>query len=199
MDFYNYDAIILFMSESIIIMGCKNTGKTTHGKALSQALGFPFLDTDYVIQKMKNMPYEDFYKKNGIVAYTQAEEEACNIIAKYASDKLVVISTRANIYDNPPALNALRPVGKFVFIHFTLDYCISKSMTGIEQNELGTISNLPKWVEEKKPKTMEDVRQIFSDSFSARFQQYASICDEEIVLTGSTKEENFDIILNKLK
>lgn len=199
MDFYNYDVIILFMSESIILMGCKNTGKTTHGKALADALSVPFLDSDYVIQKMQNMPYKDFYAKKGIVAYTQAEEEACNVIAKYASSKICVISTGGNIYDNPPALNILRPVGKFVFIHFTLDYCISREMSGIVQNELGTISGIPSWVEEKKPKNLEEVRQIISDRYSSRFQQYASICDDQIVLTGSTKEENFNILLDRLK
>ena len=102
---------------SIVLMGCKHCGKTTQGKLLAQKLGFDFIDTDDEIGRLRGVDFRTLYQTKGVTEFTLAEEEACKSIIQKNGNRKIVISTGGGICDNPPALQALRDAGKFVFLY----------------------------------------------------------------------------------
>lgn len=183
---------------SIVLMGCKHCGKTTQGKLLAQKLGVSFFDTDDVIGQIRGVDFRTLYKAKGVGEFCLAEEEACSKIIKENENRQLVISTGGGICDNPPALNALRPCGKFVFLRLDINYSIARIMAKIEQNEFGTFINAPAYVLDQNPTSMKDIEDILMKKFTDRYQQYQSIADIIVDIKNAPIEENFKALLGAL-
>ena len=80
-------------NKSIVLMGLKHCGKSTHGRLLAQKWGFSFFDTDEVMEQLCGMPVRALYEKNGVVDFMRVEEEACCKIMSENEGKTFVIST----------------------------------------------------------------------------------------------------------
>ena len=183
---------------SIVLMGCKHCGKTTQGKLLAQKLGFDFIDTDDEIGRLRGVDFRTLYQTKGVTEFTLAEEEACSTIIKEHQGQQLVIATGGGICDNPPALNALRTCGTFVFLRLDIKYSISRIMAKIEQTEFGTIKNAPAYVLDQNPASMKDIEDILMKKYTDRYQQYQSIADFIVDIKNAPVEENFQTLLGAL-
>lgn len=179
---------------SIVFMGCKHCGKSTHGKTLAQKLNVNFYDTDIVLESIVGESFRDYYAKNGASAFLRAEEAACKKIITDNTDKQIVVATGGGICENAPALNELRHLGKFVFLELDIDFSVQRILSKIYQNELGTFINAPAYVLNAEPKNMGDVQNILMEKFKTRFEQYRNVADITIPLKNVSIEENFRII-----
>lgn len=179
-------------------MGLKHCGKSTQGKLIAEQLNLPFVDTDVLVEQQQQMSPRDIYAKKGVVAFTLAEQEACEKIREQYAGKSVVIAAGGGICDNPPALHALKDVGDFVFLNLDRDYCISRVQNNITQNEFGNFVNAPAYVLDLNPKTMADVHKILVEKFQSRIDQYLHIADIVINLSKATIEQNTSEILRVL-
>ena len=183
---------------SIVLMGCKHCGKTTQGKLLAQKLGFDFIDTDDEIGRLRGVDFRTLYQTKGETEFTLAEEEACSTIIKEHQGQQLVIATGGGICDNPPALNALRTCGTFVFLRLDIKYSISRIMAKIEQTEFGTFKNAPAYVLDQNPASMKDIEDILMKKYTDRYQQYQSIADFIVDIKNAPVEENFQTLLGAL-
>ena len=183
---------------SIVLMGCKHCGKTTQGKLLAQKLGFDFIDTDDEIGRLRGVDFRTLYQTKGVTEFTLAEEEACSTIIKEHQGQQLVIATGGGICDNPPALNALRTCGTFVFLRLDIKYSISRIMAKIEQTEFGTFKNAPAYVLDQNPASMKDIEDILMKKYTDRYQQYQSIADFTVDIKNAPVEENFQTLLGAL-
>lgn len=86
----------------------KHTGKSQHGRALAETLGWHFLDTDTLIQELDSTEtgmrrtVRDIYREDGQERFQQLEAAACRLAGE-RSDSLVV-ATGGGLCDNPDAV-----------------------------------------------------------------------------------------------
>jgi len=184
---------------SIVLLGCKHCGKTTHGRQLAEHYGIQFYDTDAVIEKLVKMPFRDYYKKSGPAAFMLAEENACKEIVDNNPGDRIVVATGGGICDNAPALNRLRVFGKFVFLELDLQFSIERIERKIEWDAYECEwKNLPAYIAQYDPKTKEDIHKILLDKYTERFQQYRSIADVTVHLQNQSADDNFKLLLNSI-
>ena len=187
------------MKDSCVLMGCKHCGKTTQGRLLAQKLGVDFFDTDDEITRLRGMDARTLYKTKGVVAFMMAEEEACRDIIKNNSDNKIVISTGGGICDNPPALQALRDAGTFVFLRLDINLSIDRIMAKIEEVEKGIFRGAPAYVLNENPASLAEIRAILVKKYKERYQQYQTIADIVVDIKNAPIEENFKTLLGALK
>ena len=186
------------LNNSIVLMGCKHCGKTTHGKALASELGVNFFDTDQVMEEMLGKPVREFYKEKGVSAFMEAEEAACDKIIEENKDKKIVIATGGGICDNAPAITKLRVFQKFVFLKLSIEYTVARVSSGIKMLNPGQFQNAPAYILAENPKSMSQVNEILVRKYTERFAQYQAIADIIIDIKNTTIEENFKIIKEAL-
>ncbi len=186
------------MNNSIVLMGLKHCGKTTQGKLLAEKLGVDFFDTDDEISRLRGMDFRTLYNTKGVIEFTLAEEEACQLIINKNENRQLVISTGGGICDNAPALHTLRACGTFVFLRLDIQYSVDRIMAKVEQNELGTFKNVPAYVLAENPATLEDIQNILLARFTQRYQQYQAIADVIVDIKNAPIEENFKTLLGAL-
>lgn len=179
------------LDNSIVLLGLKHCGKSTQGKLLAEKLGVPFFDTDEVLSELCGMSFREFYSKNGPAAFYLKEEEACKKIVDENINQRIVVATGGGICDNAPALNYLRNLGKFVFLQLDIQFSVSRILGKIKQNAFGAFENAPAYVMEKNPKTISDVKDILTEKFQARNEQYKNIADVIVQIKNAPVEENF--------
>ena len=150
------------INKSIVLMGCKHCGKSTQGRLLAEKLGVPFVDTDDEIGRLRGVDFRTLYKTKGAAEFVLAEEEACTSIIKKNPDSQLVIATGGGICDNPPALQALRVCGTFVFLRLDIKYSVKRIMDKIEETEMGTFLNVPAYVMDKNPASLKEIEEINS-------------------------------------
>ena len=186
------------MRDSIVLMGCKHCGKTTQGRLLAQKLGLDFFDTDDEIARLRGMDARVLYKTKGVAEFTLAEEEACREIIKNNSDRRIVISTGGGICDNPPALQALRDAGTFVFLRLDIKLSIERIMAKITEVQPGVFSGAPAYVLSENPASLNDIRAILLKKYTDRFRQYQAIADIVVDIKKAPIEENINTLLEAL-
>lgn len=75
--------------ENIVLIGFMGSGKTSVGKALSQMLGIPVLDTDQLIAEQEGMSINDIFAQKGQDYFRQAETNLLRELA-FRTDRFVL-------------------------------------------------------------------------------------------------------------
>lgn len=71
--------------ERIILIGFMGAGKTTLGKALSEALNIPFLDTDILIEQRMNTSVSSIFLTHGESFFRTLEQETIETLPRNSS------------------------------------------------------------------------------------------------------------------
>ncbi|PVZ87383.1 shikimate kinase AroL [Serratia sp. S1B] len=64
------------MTQTIFMVGARGAGKTTVGRALAQALGYQFVDTDLFMQQTAQMSVAEMVAQEGWPGFRRRETEA---------------------------------------------------------------------------------------------------------------------------
>lgn len=185
---------------SFILFGCKGVGKSTQGRYLAKQFDTDFYDIDALIEEQSGLPPAALYRKQGVNGFMSAEEQACILAAsKIEQGKKVIISTGGGICDNPPALNALRGLGQFVFLRADVDFLINKIMCRVKVSEDGKLEKLPSYIAVKNPKDINQARSLLYKLFSARTKLYESICDVTIDIKKASRAANTANLIEALQ
>jgi 3-dehydroquinate synthase len=81
----------------IVLTGFMGTGKTSVGKELSRRLGYPFIDTDDLIEEREGMPISLIFKKKGESYFREVERR---IVHEVSGMRDVVIATGGGVIKN---------------------------------------------------------------------------------------------------
>lgn len=202
LDFYNSNVIINSLmngfSNSIILLGCKNCGKSTHGRLLAKKEQLPFFDTDKAIEQIYKQPFKEYYKKNGFVGLLNDEALICKKIADKVGYNKVVVATTPHIIDNPLALLELRRIGNFVCLQYDINLIVKKIQQTIHMDVDGKFTNLPSYLAVHKPKTMNQIHDILVQIYQEKYAQYETICDKVVKIKNAPIETNFELLLKAL-
>lgn len=95
--------------KNVVLIGFMGTGKSSCGRAIAQQLGYRLVDLDKEIETKYKMPIPTMFKVHGEDWFRQKEKE---MVAYWAHQKNVVISTGGGTVKNPENTACLRKMGK---------------------------------------------------------------------------------------
>lgn len=103
---------------NIVLVGMPGSGKSTVGKALAEAMGRPFVDTDALIVEDAGRPIPEIFATDGEEVFRAFETEA---VKKAGMMSGAVIATGGGVVTRERNYAPLSQNGKIVFIHRDLD------------------------------------------------------------------------------
>ncbi|MDE5898307.1 MAG: hypothetical protein K2H09_03460 [Treponemataceae bacterium] len=181
--------------KSIVLVGIKHSGKTTQGRLLAKRYGCPFIDIDDEIMRLAGRTPRELYLAQGQDGFLAAEAQACTDAAAQCAGRRAVISTGGGICDNPPALEALRSCGTFVFLKVPEKTAADRIFKKARRLADGEWRNLPAYIAGRHPASEDDARRIFHDFYVARDAAYSRLADITITADCASKDENSARIL----
>ncbi len=99
------------VSENIILCGFMGTGKTTIGRIIAGRLGWPFVDTDQVIEARQGKTIRAIFAEQGEPFFRRLESDLCVELAGW---RQTVIATGGGIVVNADNRAALHRAGLVV-------------------------------------------------------------------------------------
>lgn len=183
--------------KTIVLMGIKHCGKSTQGKIISQKLGLPFYDTDDIITLLTGKTPREIYTEKGAEGFMEAEKNACEYVKNETALKNnnAVIATGGGICNNAQAVEILKSFGILVYLDIEEKIATARVLSEIQVAPDGSLSNMPAYIAKKNPRTIKDAGNIFHDFFTEREKIYKGITDLSINVSGSSKSENADRII----
>ena len=142
----------------IILIGYMGAGKTTVGKALSQALGLPFYDLDWYIEERHRRTIAQIFAEKGEKGFRDIER---NILHEVAEFEDVVISCGGGtpcFFDNMEYMNRQ---AQTVYLKASPDILFRHLKMGKVERPL------------LKDKTEDEMKQYILDSLSTREPFYS--------------------------
>lgn len=97
----------------IVLIGFMGSGKTSVGRELSRRIGYPFIDTDDIIEDREGMPISLIFKEKGEPYFRQVER---NVVQEVSRMRDVVIATGGGVIKNRDNVNDLRNRGILIWL-----------------------------------------------------------------------------------
>lgn len=154
--------------ENIVLTGMPGSGKTTVGKALAEALGRPFIDTDAGIVQRAGKPISQIFDEVGERGFRDLETQTVRDTANQSTG--CVIATGGGAILREENLRALRRTGRLYFLDRPL------------QDLLPT-------PDRPLASTAEAIRKRYEE----RYERYCATCDRR-VSAGESVERTVEFI-----
>jgi shikimate kinase len=164
---------------NVVLIGFMGVGKTSVGQRLAERLGWPFVDTDGLIEEERGMTVREIFERHGEPSFRETEKV---VVARAAKLRARVISTGGGAVLHPGNVERLREGG--ILVHLTLSPGAICERVGGER----TRPLLPG----------SEPGQAFEAFFKARETLYRGCCDITIDRNGIDVEETVDRILDRL-
>lgn len=148
---------IASQKENIVLAGMPGSGKSTVGKALAQALGRTFIDTDEVIVQKTGKPIPAIFAEAGEAGFRDLESQVVREVANASSGCVIATGGGAVLRDEN--VRALKRTGKIYFLNRSLDALLPTADRPLAS-------------------TAEAIRQRYHE----RYDLYLATCDREIVI-----------------
>jgi len=100
---------------NLVLIGFMGVGKTSVGKGLAEILGWPFIDTDTVIEETRSMTVTEIFAKDGEASFRETEKAVVKGVAKR---QRCVIATGGGVVLDQENMDYFRRHG--LLIHLTL-------------------------------------------------------------------------------
>ncbi len=108
------------MIRSVVILGMKHCGKSTHGRLLAERLGCAFIDTDDVIESIyadtqgEKKSCREIYREHGAKLFYDLECEAVASLAARADKRVVALGGGTAMHEELHPL--IRKMGTVVYL-----------------------------------------------------------------------------------
>lgn len=106
------------LMRTIALVGMMGSGKTAVGRALSQSLRVPFLDSDHEIELAANAPISEIFVRDGEAFFRKREAE---VIARLLSGPPVILSTGGGAWLQERNRKAIGQKGVAIWLDADLD------------------------------------------------------------------------------
>ena len=147
--------------ENVILIGMPGCGKSTAGRALAQALGLNFTDTDDVIREMTGRTPAEIIKSDGEDTFRRIEHEAVCAVGKKSD---TVIATGGGVVTRPENRDPLRQNGTVIYLSRPLTKLAADGRPLTAENGV---------------KALFDVRRPLYESWA----EHTVLCDDDITVT----------------
>ena len=154
--------------QNIILIGMPGSGKTTVGTYLSELIGYGYIDSDSVIVAREGMRLPEIIEQKGTEAFLDIEAKVNSEICA----SRCVIATGGSVIYREKALEALRKIGKVVYLQLSYEEI---------DRRLGDLK--ARGVALKEGFTLRDL-------YNERVPLYEKYADEVVCLDGLTVEQS---------
>lgn len=103
--------------QNVILIGMPGSGKTTVGTYLSELIGYGYIDSDSVIVAREGMRLPEIIEQKGREAFLDIEAKVNSEICA----SRCVIATGGSVIYREKALEALRKIGKVVYLQLSYE------------------------------------------------------------------------------
>jgi shikimate kinase len=100
------------MEDNITLIGMPGAGKSTIGVLLAKTIGFPFTDTDLLIQEKEGKLLQNIINESGISTFLKIEE---SVILDLKLTRNVIATGGSAVYSEA-AMRYLREIGRVVYL-----------------------------------------------------------------------------------
>ncbi|MCF7700193.1 shikimate kinase [Loktanella sp. M215] len=108
----------LALRRTVVLVGMMGSGKTAIGRALSQRLAVPFLDSDAEIETAANASIAEIFARDGEPFFRRRESE---VISRLLTGPPCILSTGGGAYLAQGNRHAIRQHGVAVWLNAPLD------------------------------------------------------------------------------
>ena len=103
--------------QNVILIGMPGSGKTTVGTYLSELIGYGYIDSDSVIVAREGMRLPEIIEAKGREAFLDIEAKVNSELCA----SRCVIATGGSVIYRPYALEALKKLGKVVYLQLSYE------------------------------------------------------------------------------
>ena len=141
----------------IVVMGPMGVGKTTTGRALADALGWRYVDSDEDVQHVAAMSGRAYAERHGVPALHELEGKV--LIDALSRDEPSVISAAASTIEVAEVRDRLRQRALIVRLTLPTGQTIRRQAAG-EHRRAMTVDELERLTERREPlfESIEDLR-----------------------------------------
>ena len=118
--------------KNVILTGFAGTGKTVVGQAVATLLGWRFLDTDAVLERLAGKSVEAVFADDGEGAFRDLESK---VLAEVCSSTQQVISTGGGMVIDPANQSLMRDSGFVVCLEANAETIIQRLFSATSENE----------------------------------------------------------------
>ena len=106
------------MKDSIVLTGLSGSGKTSVGKALSEKLGWSFIDTDLMIEAECGSSVDEIFARQGELFFRELETQVLEKLASEMAGGAThrIISTGGGVVISPRNRQLLKSLGNVLFL-----------------------------------------------------------------------------------
>ena len=129
--------------DNIVFIGFMCSGKTTAGKALAKEKGWPFLDTDELIEVEAGMTISEIFETHGEEYFRDLESRICETLRSYSQ---TIIATGGGIVLRESNREILKQLGEIRYLQVTTDQVLERLKNEPEQRPLLKRDNLEEYI-----------------------------------------------------
>ena len=174
-------------SSSVILLGMKHSGKTTHGKQLAAMLGWPFADLDEITEReydpARSRTCREIYAAHGREYFARLETRAAALLAGRLGHEGMIVALGGGTIENDLAMNALRGAGIMVYLQDTEERLYERIMK----------NGLPAFL------SPDDPAGSFSRLYERRTDLYRKSADLIVDIENKNVEGAFEALLTALR
>lgn len=163
----------------IVLTGFMGSGKTSVGRELSSKLGFPFIDTDGLIEEREGMPISLIFKEKGEDYFRTIER---TVIKEISQKSDVVIATGGGVIKNKDNVEDLRRRGVIIWLKATPDIILKRVMLEGGKRPL---------LDVKEP--LGEIKKLLTEREEFYMQSDISI-DTDFITPGETAQEIIEML-----
>jgi shikimate kinase len=123
---------------NIVLVGFMGTGKSAVGAHLAQALGWPFLDTDALIEERAGCRIAEIFARAGEPGFREQESA---VVAEAAAQDRVVIATGGGVLGRDENVSRLKANGRLVCLTARPEVILERTHPWGDRPLLGTASD----------------------------------------------------------
>ncbi|TCL04181.1 shikimate kinase [Sodalis ligni] len=127
--------------QPIFMVGARGCGKTTVGRALAQALGFQFTDTDLILLQSTGLSVAQIVEQEGWAGFRTRESDILHGVA--SADGRQVVATGGGIILSEANRRFMRATGTVFYLHAPADVLARRLEAVPEEDQRPSLTGRP--------------------------------------------------------
>lgn len=174
-------------SSSVILLGMKHSGKSTHGRRLAAMLGCPFADLDEITEREydpnRSRSCREIYAAHGKEYFAELETRSAAVLAGRLAREAMIAALGGGTIENDRAMSKLRGAGIMVYLKDSEERLFERIMR----------NGLPAFL------SADDPRGSFDRLYKRRTELYRRSADLIVDIENKNVEGAFEALLAALR